>query len=279
MYVVLSKLFWFVAAPSSLLAFLALGGVISLILTRRRRGLWPLAVCAVSLGLLWLLPVGEWALLPLEGRFPPPQLPERVDGILVSGDSVAIRQSVAHQQVQLASGSQLPGAAALARRYPSARIVLTGGEPWITHSGKSGAELGHELLVSLGVAPGRIAIETKARNKFENAHASHDLAHPQQGEIWLVVASAYQMPRLMGAYRRAGWVDLIAYPTGYQSPKFSMMPAFNMPLQLQRLDLAVREWLGLAVYWALDRSNALYPGAEPPMPKCDPCLLTASRAP
>src|ERR1700704_2137113 len=135
MYVVLSKLFWFVAAPSSLLAFLALGGVISLKLTRGRRRPWPLAVCAVSLGLLWLLPVGEWALLPLEGRFPPPQLPERVDGILVSGDSVAIRQSVAHQQVQLASGSQLPGAAALARRYPSARIVLTGGEPWITHSG------------------------------------------------------------------------------------------------------------------------------------------------
>ena len=259
-YVVLSKLFWFFAAPSSLLALLAAAGVTWMALTHRRRGFSLVAASAVALGLLWLFPVGELAIMPLEHRFPQPKLPEVVDGIVLVGD-VAIRQTVAWNQVQLAPGGQLTAAAALARRYPATRIVLTGGEPWIIQTGHSQAEFGRQVLESLGVSADRIAIETKARNKYENARAAYALARPQPGEVWVLIASAYQMPREVGAYRRAGWTNLLAYPVNYQSPNLTLWPGFNLPIQLLRLDLAVREWLGLVVYWALDRSSALYPGA------------------
>ena len=259
-YVVLSKLFWFFAAPSSLIVLMAAAGVTSMALTRRRRGFALAAAAAVALGSLWLFPIGEWAIMPLEHRFPQPKLPEVVDGVLLVG-GVAIRQTVAWKQVQLIGGGQFTAAAALARRYPAARIVLTGGEPWIIQTGHSQAEFGRQVLESLGVNADRIAIETKARNKYENARASYDLARPEPGRAWVVVAPAYQMPRVMGAYRRAGWTNLLAYPVNYESANPIPSVGLNLPIELLRLDLAVREWLGLFVYWALDRSSALYPGA------------------
>src|ERR1700731_4365074 len=94
MYVVFSKLFWFFAAPSSLLALVALAGAASMVLTRRRRGFWLLGACATTLGLLWLFPVGEWAIAPLENRFPQPHLPEHVDGIVLADGFVAIERTV-----------------------------------------------------------------------------------------------------------------------------------------------------------------------------------------
>ena len=259
-YVILSKLFWFLAAPSSLLVLLAATGVTAMALTHRRRGFSLVATSAVALGLLWLFPVGELAIIPLENRFPQPKLPEVVDGIVLVGD-VAIRQTVAWKQVQLAPGGQLAAAAALARRYPAARIVLTGGEPGIIQTGHSQAEFGRQVLESLGVSADRIAIETNARNKYENAHAAYAVARPEPGQAWVVIASAYQMPRVVGAYRRAGWTNLLVYPVNYQSADLGLRPEFNLPIQLLRLDLAVREWLGLFVYWTLDRSSALFPGA------------------
>src|ERR1700730_150575 len=151
MYVAFSKLFWFFAAPSSLLALLALAGAASMVVTGRRRGFWLLSACAAALGLLWLFPVGEWAIAPLENRFPQPQLPEHDDGILLADGFVAVGRTVARNQVQLISGGQLTAAAALARRYPRARIVLTAGEPWIIQTGHSEAEFARGLIDSLGL--------------------------------------------------------------------------------------------------------------------------------
>ena len=258
-YVVLSKIFWFFAAPSSLIVLMAVAGVTLMAVTRHRRGLGLLSASAVALGLLWLFPIGDLAIKPLESRFPQPKLPEVVDGIvLVSG--VAIRQTVAWKQVQLMGGGHFTTAAALARRYPAARIVLAGDDPWIIQPGDGQAEFGRRFLESLGVSADRIMIETRARNKYENARAAYALARPEPGQAWVVIASAYQMPRVIGAYRRAGWTNLLAYPVNYESADLSPWPRFSLSIQLLRLDLAVREWLGLFVYWALDRSSDLYPG-------------------
>jgi uncharacterized SAM-binding protein YcdF (DUF218 family) len=261
MYVVLSKLFWFFASPSSILTLLILAGMAMMGMTHRRRGLPLIALSAAGIAILWILPVGEWVLMPLEARFPQPRLPERIDGIVLADGFVSIRQTIHWHQVRLGSPGQLVAAAELAQRYPSARIVLTAGESTLSLTGHSEAEFAREVLISLGVCPSRIMWEPQARNKYENARASYDLAHPEPGETWVLVASAFQMPRVVGAYRRAGWTGVIAYPVDYQTPDFRLEPAFNLPVQMMRFDLAIREWLGLLIYWALDRSSELYPKA------------------
>jgi uncharacterized SAM-binding protein YcdF (DUF218 family) len=261
MYVVLSKLFWFFAAPSSLIAVLALTGVSLMAFTRRRRGFGLTVVATAILVLVWLFPVGEWAIKPLEDRFPHPQLPDHVDGFVLVDGFVAIRQSVAREQVQPLPAGQLFAATELALHYPGARIVLTAGEPGIVQTGQSEARLASNLLESLGVHHDRIVLETHARNKYENARASYALVRPSPDEVWVVIAAGYEMPRVVGAYRRAGWTNLIAYPVGFVSSNYSLKPTFNLPIQLHRFDLAVREWLALVVYRVLDRSSEVYPGA------------------
>jgi uncharacterized SAM-binding protein YcdF (DUF218 family) len=258
MYVVVSKLFWFFAAPSSLLVILLMAGALSMAAGYRRGGHRLLCACAVAFGLLWLFPIGEWAIMPLESRFPQPHLPDRIDGILVGSGSVAMRQTVTRRQV--APSGEVIFAAMLARRYPEARVVIAGGEPWITHTGHSESEAARAFLTELGVRADRIMINEEARNKYESARASYALARPEIGQIWLLVASARQMPRAVGAYRRAGWIGVIAYPVAYETPAFSLNPAFSLPVQLGRFDMAAREWLGLAVYWVLARTDELYPG-------------------
>ena len=82
----LSKLFWLVAEPSSLLFACWLAG--AALLWSPWYGLGRLMVSAAALASLAIatLPVGQWALRPLEDRFlPPTTLPGRIDGIIVLG--------------------------------------------------------------------------------------------------------------------------------------------------------------------------------------------------
>ena len=51
----------------------------------------------------------------------------------------------------------------------------------------------------------RIAVETQSRNTAENAVFSKRLIAPKPDEHWLLVTSALQMPRAMGAFCQAGF--------------------------------------------------------------------------
>ena len=78
-------------------------------------------------------------------------------------------------------------------------------------------------------------------------------------ENWLLVTSAYHMPRSVGAFRQAGWT-VIAYPVDYRTTprlRFGGSISFNKALRL--LELASHEWAGLVAYYALGRTNAFFP--------------------
>jgi uncharacterized SAM-binding protein YcdF (DUF218 family) len=150
---------------------------------------------------------------------------------------------------------------ALVRQYPQARIIYSGGDARLVIKGGNEAQYAADLFDSLGIPRSRIIAESKSRNTVENARLSKALAQPKPGERWLLVTSAYHMPRAIGAFRAAGF-SVEAYPVDWRTrgPIDLVMPMESVTAGLRRTDTAVHEWVGLFAYWLTGRSSALFPG-------------------
>ncbi len=270
---VVSKLLWFVAAPGNLLLLVLLAGVLRAVWTRRRRGLILIAAPTLGFLAIAMLPVGPWLTQPLENRFPTIAAPTRVDGIILLGGSIDPGLSRARGQIALiAAAGRVTETAALARRFPAARVVISGGDPSIVPASLPGAIPGavpeamseaaatRDLLVELGAPAERIELEGRSRNTEENAVFSLAVAQPKPGEIWLLVTSAMHMPRAVGCFRRAGWADITPYPVDYRtSTTIGTGLGLLLADDLVLVNFATKEWLGLVAYYALGRTDALFP--------------------
>ena len=147
----------------------------------------------------------------------------------------------------------------LARRYPEAKLVFTGGQGSLVHGGTTEADVARRLFDALGVPEARVTYEDEARNTWENALLTRRLVEPKPGETWLLVTSASHMPRSVGAFRQAGW-QVVPWPVNYRTGH-GFAALYDAPFldRLQMFESGLREWLGLVVYRALGRSDALFP--------------------
>lgn len=262
MSVLVSQLFWMIAAPGNFLVLLLILGMVRLAVTRRRRGLGLIVVATLSLLAITVLPVGDWLLLPLENRFPVPNdASERVDGIVVLGGAIDGVVSTARHRVALnAAGARLTDAVAVARQYPAARILLTGGDNHIVAEADSEAAIMKAFFAAEGIDPARIAIEPSSRTTYENAVLSRAAAQPKPGETWLLVTSAVHLPRAVGCFRAAGWT-VLPYPVDFHTTgHLSLVSELSLSGQLTRVNAAAKEWIGLVIYRILGRTDALFPG-------------------
>ena len=73
------------------------------------------------------------------------------------------------------------------------------------------------------------------------------LADPKPGQRWLLITSAWHMPRAIGLFRKAGF-NVEAWPVDYRTAgPGDAWRLFASPVEgLRRLDLVAKEWLGLA---------------------------------
>lgn len=265
MFFYLSKILWWFAAPSNLLlAATALGAL--LLFTRWARGGRRLMVAAVAgLALCGVSPLGVWLARPLENRFPLPAEDMPVPtGILVLGGSMNPLTTAARRQPTIGSASgRITEAVALARRFPSARLVFTGGSAAVFRAGAlDEAGAAEALFRQLGIDPARLTLERDSRNTFENAVLTKAIVRPQPGETWLLVTSAWHMPRSVGIFRRAGW-EVVPYPTDFETRGRHhelWRPILPVSRGLDLVDRMVREWLGLVAYRVGGRTDALLPG-------------------
>ncbi len=264
MVFVLSKLFWMVARPSVVLLLLCCVGF-GLTFTRRS-GLGQVLLLVGLAALLGIvaLPLDQWALRPLENRFPPiPRPPPSIDGIIVLGGAVNEYLTADRGRPSLnASAERMTEFVALSRRYPDARLVFTGGSGHLAGEPISEADGAHTLFDSLGVAPARMVYENASRNTHENAVLSRRKLDPTPGERWLLVTSASHMPRSIGVFRRAGW-PVVAWPVSYKSAAhISLLEQLPVGDKITGFDWAVHEWIGLFVYRLLGWTDALFPAPE-----------------
>ena len=256
---VLSKILWMLIAPANLFALLLLIGAfmgLSHDEARQRRGRRLCFFLAVVLLLVALFPVGRWALSPLEDRFPPERV-ERVDGIiLLAGDENAEITEARHQPTVETAARRYIAFATLAREYPQARLVFAGGTGELSPAGTvSVASIAKRLLTGLGVPQERMLYEDKSRNTYENAVFAADLVKPKREQNWLLVTSAYHMPRALGCFRKEGW-HVFPAPTDYRAPGFLQTDvSFRLLDHLNGLEIATHEYVGLVAYWLMGRTE------------------------
>src|SRR5262245_1581075 len=129
MFFVLSKVLGFFASPSNLVIAIGLVGLVLLPTRFARAGRRVVLGSLVVLAILGLSPVGNALMVPLEQRFPPWDASRGApDGIVVLGGMIVPYVSSGRHEVALNEAAErLTVAAALARRYPDARIVFSGG--------------------------------------------------------------------------------------------------------------------------------------------------------
>lgn len=257
---VLSKLLWFVLRPGTLALLLALVGLL-LLWRGRRAGRWPLLVGLGFYLVALATPLPPLLLMPLEGRFPRPAVaPAHVDGVIVLGGAVDQTLTEAHGIPALnGAAERMTELIVLARRYPAARLVFTGGQGSLVHGELSEADVARALWTEMGVPADRVQYEDRSRNTFQNAVLTRAMVQPKPGEVWLLVTSASHMPRSIGVFRKAGW-EVLAWPVNYRTGNsFAALYDAPFPERLGQVESALREWIGLAAYWLMGRTDALFP--------------------
>jgi uncharacterized SAM-binding protein YcdF (DUF218 family) len=246
----------FFSVPSNVIALLALCGLVSVALWRPRRATL-VGVGLGAFGMAAFLPIGTMLLTPLEQRFPERTYPQQaIDGIIVLGGSYDSR---VHGYLNTIFIDDATGPVAaivdLARRYPRAQIIFSGGtDP--SSSGPSEAAIGKKIFTSYGIAADRILIEERSLTTEENARFTAELVHPTPQSRWLLVTFAYHMPRAMATFRRAGF-NVLAFPVGWRTRWWEgiWLPAKTAAENLRRIDVAAHEWLGLIGYRLMGYSN------------------------
>jgi uncharacterized SAM-binding protein YcdF (DUF218 family) len=240
-----SRLIWLLVSPQSLYVILLVTGVALLAARRAPKTAWT---CLTMAGLIVTVPLGGWLLKPLEERYPRARLPAHIDGILVLGGGLGAK-TLALRDVDSPEPAiiRLIAAAELARRYPEATLVFSGGNGDAANAFKTDTYAAHAIFAQLGLPADRALYEDRAHNTFENFMFSNRLVRPRRGQTWVLVTSAYHMPRAMAVARKAGW-PMLPWPSDYRTvPGFSLVhlaPAAN----LEALDEAIHEWIGLLVY-------------------------------
>jgi uncharacterized SAM-binding protein YcdF (DUF218 family) len=249
----LSKVGWLLAEPSRVLLIAAGLGAVS-----GRRGRMVVGAALGIAVVLAIFPVGGFALSRLEATFAPLQAPAALDGILVIGGAIDAEMFSRWP----ASGfnpaiSRLYEAARLAKAYPNARLLDIGGPEFLDPARRPEADEAADVLVALGVPRARIEVERASRNTYENAVNAAAIARPKPGETWVLVTSAFHMPRAIGCFRVAGFAPL-ADPVDYRWLGQNRL-GFDVTGGLEDFDLAVHEYFGLASYRWLGRTDALWP--------------------
>lgn len=267
MFFFVSKVVWGMLQPSSLVLIFLLGALLAAWFEARRAGLACL-LAATAICLCGVTPLPNILMLPLEERFTratgeADAVP--VDGILIlGGGEEALVTSLRGAHGLNEAAERITEGLALSRRWPKARVVFTGGSAALfgntTPEGRSVLRMFQEM----GLDPDRMTIEDRSRTTWENAVLTKEILTPKPGERWLLVTSAFHMPRSVGVFRAAGFrVD--PWPVDYRTTSWGDVTTVpqSMAEGLRVIEIAIREYVGLVAYWLTGRTSALFPAPCP----------------
>ena len=266
MFFFISKVIEVFLIPSNLIALLGLVGLLAFMVARPRLGRACIVASILLLAICGWSPVGPAALMALEDRFAQPVIDRPVTGIVLLGGAVDTHISSDRGTLAMnEAGERLTATVDLSRRYPDARIFLSGGASHILggNANMTESQVARDILVSLGVSAQRIEMEERSRNTCENGTESAAALHPKPGELWLLVTSASHMPRAVGCFRAAGF-DVTPYPVDYRTRGVEDLKrrVDTIAVGLAETDLAAHEWFGLLTYRIAGLTAELFPSAR-----------------
>lgn len=275
MFFEISKIIWAVCNPLTLILLaLCIGAIFS----KRAWGARLVRGTVFLFLILGVSPIGNNLLCYLENSFvAPARLPDHVDGIIVLGGSISTKLSASRGQPQLTiNANRITEMIKLSKRYPQAKIVFSGGDGSLISTDTNESLELYKLLEDMYFPASRIMYEGESRNTYENMKFSKALVSPQVGENWVLVTSAFHMPRSMAIFESHGW-DVIPYPAGYLTEKnYAIWPSLDVLGNYYKLQVAAKEIVGIIAYTLTERiksdetadNSALrVPASEPVMPR------------
>lgn len=262
MFVYLTRIVWLVAQPLALALILLLAALVLAAFRRPRLAGAASVLSAIVLGLSAFTTLGYVLIGTLESRFERPAEPARIDGIVVLGGGMDGEVNSARHGWELnRSGDRMVETLRLALRHPEARIVIAGGPAALAPQQEAESVAGRRFFEAFGIAAERVAIDDMSRNTEENVAFAKQLAGGGDTQTWLLVTSAFHMPRAIGLFRRAQF-QVVPWPADY-------LASGEEPLSI-KLDqstenvsvatLALREWAGLVGYYLTGRIDEMLPG-------------------
>jgi len=248
---VASKLTPFLTQP---LAWVALLLLVTLLCIKRKPG-WALRLGSFTLALLLLLgwePLPDAVLRQLEQQYPPiahEQIATSTVGVVVLGGAFesAYVWSVPGQSALNDAAERMTETLTLLRQRPHLKLLFSGGEGELLGSGLPEAERAKVFFTGQGLRPEHILFEAASRTTYENALLSKQLAGVDSQQPWLLLTSAWHMPRAMATFRKTGW-NVSAYPVDFRAGISTPWTQYSMDQGVKKWRLALHEIVGLLAY-------------------------------
>lgn len=255
LFFILSKIVWALIRPDTVLVLVMGLGLILMLRGRVRRAAGALCLALSGFMAIGVFPLGLLVMAPLEQRFPAnPDLAGVAGIVVLGGGEETDRAAVWRQPLVNAAGDRFIAAIALAKRFPQAKVLFTGRGARVVPTADGLVTVAAAIFLSAGIAPDRLILEDAARNTAENASLSRAAAGQQSGP-WVLVTSAFHMPRAMQSFCGAGWTGLVPWPADFRSGVFRQRVGWNLAANLQDLNDGVKEWVGLLAYRLTGRAG------------------------
>jgi len=264
LFLIASKTAWFFLRPETMLLLLF---VLPYFLLRRERVAAATRTLSFALSvtvLVGLFPVGNVVLKPLERAYPVNPEIKAPAGIIVLGGMEDIAPDHTGNIAQVNDAAErLFVAYELSRRFPEATVLYSGGKLVFNPENAGGFEVGPDILRRMGLPEERLIVEGLSRTTAENATLSREMVPDQGTGPWVLVTSAFHMPRALGSFCAAGWRNLIPYPVDYRGGDLFAQIKWDLAEHLEELNIGVEEWIGLLAYRLNGRTTAFFPKGCP----------------
>lgn len=217
---------------------------------RLGRGLVTAAL-TVLLVMGWL-PLPDLGLRVLEDHYteiaPDADLSGYAGVVLLGGAMGSGHVAQAHSQpVVNDAAERMSATAALLLRYPQLPVIFTGGEGALLGTGPSEADRAKVFFNSLGIAADRVRYESASRNTYENAILTAQMPGAIKSEKWLLITSAWHMPRSMAVFEKAGW-NVTAYPVDYRTGSSTPWTEYDLLGGAEHWQILLHEIVGILAY-------------------------------
>ena len=253
----ISKLIWNAIRPDNLLV---LAIVIALWRTSKiPTSLWRICYQGLAFFLLVLtfVPLGNLMLIPLEEQFLANnnELLQNLDGIIVLSGGVTFDKITRQVRINENAARDMEFVR-LARLYPNAKLIYSGGSSSLTNQEFKGADAGLVLLENLGLDITRVIFERDSRNTKESASELIKIVRPRDNENWILITSAYHMHRSLGVFCANGWL-INPHPVDFKAPQ-SFVFNIGFSENLENFVLAFKEWIGLFIYRLTENTRSIF---------------------
>lgn len=196
----------------------------------------------------------------LEWQYLPDEITMPIDSIVILGGGTEPAIDPRPSVEVNAAGDRVFYGAILARQFPQATVIVSGGDiDFLDLASSSPAEDMLNLLSLMGISEANILIQGESQNTYEDALYTCAILKENGLQQTLLVTSATHMPRSVAVFQKQG-CQVIAAPTDFtiteaawqklwhpnvQDLLINLVPSYS---NLSTLTKSIKEYIGIWVY-------------------------------